>query len=718
MNNMVIFHPSVVSAVAGSATPSVVAAAPATQPPVVRSIAVQNSFAVARIDPAILHLQNPDLAGFGDNAQGSPRTSFTLPVLISPVASPADRTLFEEPQDGTKKHYLPVFGIAATQSEGGPVKWVSFEPKGTGYQLTVHLTDVTDPSVAAPNSRQDASARYLLTANLQGRVASWDFQSAIAEGATLKLILALPDFGSRDAVYHAMTDPAAQAKLIIRWSLTLALPVPSQPSPEFAPVRADPAIYRFQPMYRFRQPIFSEPPVALYRQATIGIDSSIPFTFDPNLDKNVFGQLTGVSSGLPPWNIVRVNWNGRPYAYYQDRSQPSQIYFLPEAFKISRGQEPPHKPRLVISTSGNDANSLTVTLSYLAEPVWNPNRLAAAADALKAQLSLDTSAALALFEASNTNTTLSLKLPADDPSAASALVPQTAATIDTAAAIQGSVTLKLPQFRQVYDALFDDVSELLSGQVAVKVDDDVETIPFTARASDFAGDIFDIKTQIDAQSNRVVVILRNSIESPIHIDDLPALLKSGTQAIATDVKEISPALPIDLLPAHPDPPAAPAGSVTVTLRPGTGQSVDASCSPLFDFTATHVVPDPKAIWKAIVKNQVVGPVTKLVTVKLPASLFTPTASTAAATSASLSAIMAVQVVFEDGQTATFDATLTADAAGFLNQKVSLAVPIEAYILQESVSSSYRYHVDLISRNGPKTGDWVSDNREVLFVSVN
>ena len=85
---------------------------------VAHPIAIQRSTNVAMINPAIIHLQNPQFSGFGGGVQGLPRQIFTLPVVISPTASPTDQTLFEEPQDGTKKHYLPRYGIAATASGG------------------------------------------------------------------------------------------------------------------------------------------------------------------------------------------------------------------------------------------------------------------------------------------------------------------------------------------------------------------------------------------------------------------------------------------------------------------------------------------------------------------------------------------------------------------------------------------------------------------------
>jgi hypothetical protein len=75
------------------------------------------------------------------------------------------------------------------------------------------------------------------------------------------------------------------------------------------------------------------------------------------------------------------------------------------------------------------------------------------------------------------------------------------------------------------------------------------------------------------------------------------------------------------------------------------------------------------------------------------------------------------VVFDGGQTATFDASLPPDAGGFLNQKVKLSVPVEKYVLHQADTGDYRYHVDLITRAGLTKGDWVTDNADVLFVSV-
>ncbi len=678
---LMLVHPAAVVHVAP--------AAGAAHPVVAHPMVVHQASNVMTANPNLIHWINPI---FNLWAMPRPRTQFALPQLISPVPVPTDQTLFEEPQDATKKHYLPGFAIATTGSGIQVMQWVSLEPTGNTFQLVVHLAPTTAPALATGHVRIDAPTRYMLMANLQGRAASWDFATAVADGNNLKLTLPIADLATRNSIYLAMTDPAAQAKLVVRRSISAGIPVQYVPPP---PTPGHPA---------------TAPPAPTFRLTTLAVDTSVPFTFSKDLDQNVFAQLDGAGGKPPaPWNIARVNWNQRPYVYYQDRSQPSQIYFLPDSFKIARDPKPPHTPRLIVATNGTDPGSVTLTLSYIAQSVWGADRIAAAAIALQQQLSLPAVPNLALFEA--TDTTLALKVPPADASSSVTLAPQNGVTIDIAAGVAGSVTLTLGQFQQVYDALFDEVSELLTGQVTVKVDDDSEAIPFIARASDMAGDIFDITSTFDPQANRMTCVLRNAIESPIHVDQISAVVTKAGRALANTMEQVSPGPPEDV---------APGASLTITLQIAAGESIDNTTKAMFDFGGTHVTPNSKAIWQAIMNNQVVGPVARPVTVRLVASVIAPVAAAATAPSTqtpSPDAILAVQVVFESGQTATFDASLTPDTGGFINQIVKLAVPIEKFVLHEADSASYRYHVDVVTHGGPKKGDWVTDNADVLFVSV-
>jgi hypothetical protein len=676
-------------------------------------VVVQQTANVMTVNPAVLHWMNPIL--YTRIGLPQARNAFSLPTLISPVATPTDQTLFEEPQDATKKHYLPGYGIATTGSGTQLVQWVSLEPVGNSYQLIVHLKESSAPSLSSGNIRTDAPTRYLLTANLQQRAVSWDFGTATTEDSTLKLTLPIADIGTRNSIYQAMTDPAGQARLILRRSLTVAVPTPPQTNP--VPAAGKPA---------------GQPPAQLYRSTAITVDTTIPFTFSKDLDQNVFAQLDGVG-GTPPaaWNIVRVNWNQRPFVYYQERNVPTNIYFLPDEFKIARDTNASHSPKLTVVTNGEDVNSVSLTLSYVAQPVWGADRIASATASLQRMLSLSTPPDLAVFDA--TDTTLSLTLPPQDPGASVALVPQPGVKISIPYFVAGSVTLKLAQFQQIYDAMFDDVSELLSGMVSVTVDQDVEEIPFTARASDFAGDIFETTTTFEPQANQASCALRNAIESTIHVDQLGVTLISNGKSVPGAVPQILPSLPVDLVPLTNGPSAGPStsatpppsSSLTATVQAAPGQPIDDATKILFDFTGTRVIPDAKAIWQAIMQNQVVGPVTRPITIKLVAGLLAPAPAAAGTTGASgatsptpaADALLAVQVVFDSGQTASFDASQSADTAGFLNQKVNLTVPVAQYVLHEADTGNYRYRVDQISKSGPKKGDWVVDNTDVLFVSV-
>src|SRR5262249_4393832 len=136
-----------------------------------------------------------------------------------------------EPADPSKKHYLTKFKIAVQGSGGGQQENVSFAADANGFTLTVQLADATDATIAANNARiAPSTSRYMLTANLQGRSAVWDFTATSPDGSVAPLLtLAVTDPGDRDSIYRAMTDSAAQAQLIIRRSFDVASYVPPEP---------------------------------------------------------------------------------------------------------------------------------------------------------------------------------------------------------------------------------------------------------------------------------------------------------------------------------------------------------------------------------------------------------------------------------------------------------------------------------------------------------
>jgi hypothetical protein len=207
-----------------------------------------------------------------------------------------------------------------------------------------------------------------------------------------------------------------------------------------------------------------------------------------------------------------------------------------------------------------------------------------------------------------------------------------------------------------------------------------------------------------------------------------------------------------LKPAGADPRIDPAAALTATLSPSTTQQVaqsvggiiggllgggsnvgqqaigalgglasqllDASCAPQFDLSHVTAVPDPKATWRAMMQDQIVGPVSRSVTLKFVAAMLAKPSSAPAAAPPSQDAVMAVQVVFDNGQTVTFDGSQTADAAGFINQTMKMSVPVEAFVLGTGPTDGYKYRTDVVTGAGIKQGTWTTDNRDTLFIVPN
>lgn len=714
------------------------------------SAAVAHSTTLSTVNPNVMYLRNPFI---GDWFIGSPlpRTSFALPTLISMDAAPTDATLFQEPADPAKLHYLTKFKIAVQGSGGAQADQVSFAADANGFTLTVQLADVTDASIAATNARiTPGTSRYMLAANLEGRSAVWDFTATAPDGSVAPtLSLTVTDPGDRDSIYRAMTDPAAHAQLVVRRSFDVASLVASQTVPQ---------------------------PQDLFRERLTAIDSIIPFTFDPVLDKNIFASLGSVGSAQTTWTVKQVPYGkaNRSFPYYQDASQPTHIYYLPDEFKISRQPAPPHAPSILVSSSGNDPANLNFTLVFVAVPVWTSDRIAAATTFWQKFLNASAPPSLLLFEASNT--ALALTLPAADGASAPVLIPQPGAVIDIATGIKCAVTLTLAQFQQVYAALFDDVSQLLSGVVTVAVDSDVERIPLTARAADFAGAIVDSKMTFVPGIDQFRVVLADSIESPIQIDSLSGQVMKGP--IDPSTGQQSTKVPQLLQLAEPKPPTklmpqgaatsdsggasssssssssaggllggllgalggssgvagqiegglstgkAPApNTVALTIQVMPGQGNDPTCAVVLDLEHVRVLPDPNAIWESIMSNQVVGPVQRTIKVKAFASMFAPAPTLVGSSSGSSSSssakpdVRAVQVVFDGGQTLDFDSSTPADPSGLMTQTIVLSVPVKAFVLGTGDTSYYKYHIDLITPTGTQQGQWLSSNTDSFYVQV-
>ena len=694
---------------------SVAVPPPPPRPPVNVPVTINKPPNLVTVNPGIIHLQNPQFRP--PPPPPVPRTAFDLPTVIAGNANVSDNSIFQAPKDPSRRFYLPHYGVAPSPGADGHTPWVEFQPSGSGYQLIVHLNDVTPPPLSQGNGplQQGVGTRYLIAASLQGRAVSWDLTpTASPAGAILTLTLAIPDFGNRDMLYTAMTDPSAQARLIVRRSFSVAWPAAVAGSTQVS-----------------------------YVHNTLGVDSAIPFTFSKDLDAAIFANLTGQSSAAPTWRTEAVDWNGRRYPYYQASNQLSQVYFLPDSFRVGRETDPPHRPTLAVSSSGADQDHIAMTLSYTAAPEWDQNRIDDAATALQKTLGLTAPPAMGLFQA--TQTSLFLNLPSADPAVGNALAEQKGAVIDLTAGIQGSVTMGLTQFKQVYDAMFDKLSAILSGEVHVTVAADNATIPFIARIDDVPADLLNIETTIDVATNTLQVTLRNTIESPMHVEALTGTIMRAGQAMDSSVTGTVPPLPADIGPAAASPDQTD-GTLVVTLAPSTASTVsqaiggliggllgggrdvggqalnnvsaqllDNTCVPNLDMSKIAMSPDRTTFFKAIMRDQSIGVVSRPVALKFLAAQLTPTQPPPNPAPAPADVVAAVQVVFDGGKTADFDASLKPDDAGFLNQTVTMDVPMDAFILGTASSNNYKYRTDIVTGAGIKQGDWTTDNADTLYV---
>ncbi|HTB23095.1 MAG TPA: hypothetical protein VK914_10355 [bacterium] len=684
------------------------------------------------LSPPSLVFRSPALGGLFFNLP-KPRSSFALPTLISPTATPNDQTLFDEPQSGGPQHYLPSYALATTGSGGQTQFAVSLSDSGQGYLLTVHLAESGPTGAQAGMVAEAPPTAYLLSATLPDRAESWNFTNSAASATGITLTMPFTDPGQRDAIYSAMTDPTQQAKLILRRTPNLALPQPLPP-----------------------QAAGAAAPAQMYRQSPVAIDTDIPFVFDKNLDQNVFAGLTNAVTG-PPGALALATapyppGGAKTYSYWRDSTQPAgQVYFLPDSYNVSRLATSPHTPALTVTTAGNDPATMSVNLAFLAVPVWDPQRIAAAAAPDGPVVAaFGTVTSFSILPAINTS--LALNLPSADGSTSAAPVTVSNAVIDTANGVQGSVTLSLSQFQEVYEAIFETPCVLLVGQVNVTVNQVAVAVPFSGRVTDFVGELLDTAMTYDPSQNQATLTATNGIESPIHVSGQPLSLVNKGAAVQASVVSLNPSLPADLqaLPAAAPPASAVApatgtrgapapapsvpGVLTAVFQLGSGAAVGPSTSVQVDPSQISVKPDSDAIWNAIVQNQVVGTVQKQITLQLPAEVFpAPAPSPAPAPAAGATAgpapapsaaaptapnnpLLAVQVVFTDGQTATFTPSMTA-TDGLITQTIGLDVDLAEYVLGSGDGSNYSYQVNTVTAAGIQSGAWTTTNVDDLFVTL-
>lgn len=181
-----------------------------------------------------IQLRDPELAqvlervGAGDT--GLPRERITAPICRQPELS--DTALFEEPGDPQRTAYLPRYRLATRMVSGAEQYAAAIEQRAQGWSLTLFLAKYPAPELgaAAQTARElphEASVllRYR-TAGAGATTRELPFTERSEAGAELRVALAVGSLPERDELIYALSDPAAQAQLVVRRSARVALPLP------------------------------------------------------------------------------------------------------------------------------------------------------------------------------------------------------------------------------------------------------------------------------------------------------------------------------------------------------------------------------------------------------------------------------------------------------------------------------------------------------------
>lgn len=682
-------------------------------------------------------------------AKGVTRDKIKGPV--APAPNPTDEMLFEDAANPAQKFALPRYRLAE-QTVGAKQQFrVKLAAESQGGTLTVYLEKFLAPAAAA-----GAELPHTFTVKLIARVPVGTshvqqelvFQETVAEGTLFKAVLRMSTLAQVTQVFQVLTDPSFAARLVVSRAISSAWPVPvdaaevqrrtaeiqkmqqevtgltSQSNAMAAQIKALQSggmmmlkAAQIMALTKQRAAIEAQRTAKaaelakkqadlqavqnqkLFRVTPQTVDwdvSPSPFVFPKELHGYVFSDIVPNAGGRVGFTLHQVTWKERSHTYYQQSLDPFRVMFLPDCFKVARRPETPHYPMLTVRFPDPDAppDKMPVTLEYVAEPFVDGERLEAAAQELKRRLpELAQGDRRIEFEpllCESAKLFLTLPRGASGPQREE----QKDAQVDVRTRIAGAVTLAMPDFQGVYDAMFGDSTVVFQGTVTVTLDAGngipPENIPVTCRLNDLSGDVFDVEIQQDSAPNTVRAKLTNAIESPVELRGLRAML-AREEAREGVIEGLSFAAPVAVAPG-----ALVECRITAADLPGQGP-----IAAMMDLRNVMVKPEPEAVWAAIVSQTRVPEFRRVVTVKAIKQTFETGADP----------VIAMVIDFENGSSIDLSLEkLFADA--------EVRVPLTDLVLRRADTGSYRYMVTVIRASGQtKDTAWRSDRTGILFPSV-
>ena len=397
--------------------------------------------------------------------------------------------------------------------------------------------------------------------------------------------------------------------------------------------------------------------------------------------------------------------------YYQDPTDPTLFYYLPDVFKLSRRASTPHTPGLLVrfSAAQNAANPINVNMTYAAQPQVNLQRLRHAAEALRQDSSLGLNGAQVRLRPLDVDPKqLQFNVwRADMGNEARADKAQVSLLGGEGRGIVDTLSLSLTAFQQIYDAWFTQVP-MLSGQVVVLLSDapsQAEIIPFIARLDDTTGPFvdFDAARSVDGT---VALTLRNGTESPLDVKSLGVQIVAGNAVIAGTIANVDAAHPLRLA-AY----GSPNHQADLMVTPAQALPLDVpSVAVVLDPVDVQVFPDRAKMTEAIIDAQIGAEYERTITVQLAQDTFQ-----------AKPALLSFIVKFANGPDIQFqpsDAVLSLPAI-VLAKTTKIRQPLSDILNRTADDGTFRYKRTLMLRGDKQISDtdWLTDEGDVLVLTT-
>lgn len=582
-----------------------------------------------------------------------------LKVPVSPVGSSeidAD-TLFEDPKNSRKKFVLPKHALATRALSNGDEQFnIELTKKGSEYTLVLELKEL--PSNKALIKREDEKL-FLLTEET-GIPIRQHFTKRELDGGRVQWIYTARGIEAGDILISALKGtPGFNTRLFFEYGIRVGVPEKKE--------QGKPQLYRS-------------------KRVSVSVPvTPIPFQFDKDVHTHLYHNV-GLGTGQAG-KLMRIEHNGD--SYYQYAGQPNVVYYLPDAFKLTRKDEDPFAPAMELRMSAPegsfDTSQMIAKLVFQAAPEVNFERLEIAREAFR-----NNNPALiypldwdkeeiewSLIHLNPEDISFELSVPR-----ASGLDPIREERQDVVNSVGDpfvdELIFPIAEFQSVYDAMFGASAFLFKGQVTLSINDRDEVVNFVGRLNDMIGELFNYEETYDEANNQISVTLTNAIESQVRIDTLPVEILTGNKLLEATLSAPS-RFPITL---------APKESLTFIVKPkdnGSLSAQDESPDALFDIDSVVVDPDRNAILNLILDPSTGTDISKEIEVGILPKFFELNPH-----------VWKLIVRFSNGQEVSFtDAKMDAE-------KVMLPLPlsqIKSLLNKENVSHFNEYIISVTEHNG-------------------